>query len=431
MRKKGGARKAGEGLSAEDFFTPIPEAMQMPVSDAESPERKAVVAAVAANPSYAALSFSRLLSSGAPLVSCGRVEGRLLGREDFLMTPGGERIPVRYAAAEADRLISQPLSDDLFSPGRPSSEEDAPFLVVSGYLRAVGIGEAYRAGNAGGYRARLLADCALLEISEKAVRRMREPVLVRLMPSGRVSPALSALGNELPFRVEVPEEPKQRKAAIPRQAELLPEAPPPAPIPVLWLEEDGRPALASLLEFVRRRPLAEQEKLLDERGLPKREVLPAFRRAELLSVFGEAALPLLDGAEGDAALARVADAMMAAAPLASVLERAGCRAVSGLLAEAAGYAAACRAQGLPLEVALRQGDLTVSPAALCWLFLAAAADASGWAEFMAFARGLETAAGRRSTRRARQALASDLARSFEAWLAAAVPIRMEGYYHRK
>lgn len=420
------AEGALESLKQRDFEEPLPPGMQMPVPEADSPERRAVVQSVAASPSYAALSFSRLLGTGAPLASCGRVLPSLTGIEDFLVTPGGERIPVRYAVVESERLISRPVSEDLFSPGRSLYSAELPLLVVSGFLRAVGLDEAYRGGRAEDYRRRLLEDAGFLGVSARRTRTLHRPVLVRLMPAERVSPALSLLGNEPAFQLEpLPEE---QAAPISAQTEFPTQSAPARPIPTLWLEDDGRPSLASYLEFIRRRAVGDQAGCWDAVGLPRTWVCESFRRTELLSAFGESVEPLLNAAVKSGELSRVADAMLAAVPLAQGLERAGVTALTSLFSEAASYAVCATGRGVPLLEKLRQGELTVSLPAQYWLFHAASSGREEKKDYRACLRRLEETLSRRSTRRARHLLAQKVAENFAFWLISAVPARMQAFY---
>ena len=409
----------------------LPESMQLPPPDPTTPEHAAVIFSVSENPGYAALGFSRIIAIGAPVASCGRSADSCRGRVDFLVTPGSERIPCQYAVVEAERLLSVKDPGDLFSPGSGSDAEEEPLLVVAGYLRAVGLEKAYREGHASEYREELLRDAGLYRLERKVIESLRQPVLVRLIPAERVSPALAASSNMAGYDLsEVIEKLRQEAENPGKQPELLPELAAPQPIPVLWLDAEGRPTLASLLEFVRRRPASEQKHFLNTEGLPVKGLKAAFLKAELLSAYGDRARGLFSDTMHPESASRVADALLAALPLATALEAAGTPDIVRLLADAAEYASSFAEPPQALSARLIQGELAVQPAVELWLFAALNADQADRIAFCRYARGLSEMLARRAGRKARLTLSRQLAADFTAWLEEKVPPRMSAFLLR-
>ena len=414
------SRKA---LSAQRVETngPLPEGMALPAPDPGELGGNLVIASVAAAPDYASLSFSRFFSDGSPVVSCGEVPRRFRGRCDFAVTAGGEQIPVQYAAVEAGRLLSRTEPGDLFAPGRLDATEEEPLLVVSGFLRAIGLDRAYREGTASAYARRLREDCVFLGISRRAASSLAAPVIVRLMPSERVSPALAAVSNAGRLG-EFPRDAKER------EPELIPGAAMPLPPDSVWLDGEGAPLTCTLLEFVRRLPLPEQRSCLTPEGLPTRQLLLSFYRTQLAACYGPRSLGLFSGNGFRNGAEPLARGLLALLPLASAVERAGCRGIVSLVAEALDYAIACLAAGVPLPEALRQGSLTVSSVAQLWLFHAACSGSAERAAFHAYAGTLSEMLARRSGRRAKLALAFQVYNDFMSWLQESVPPRMSRFY---
>ena len=210
----------------------------------------------------------------------------------------------------------------------------------------------------------------------------------------------------------------------------MPELAAPQPIPELWLDAEGRPTLASLLEFVRRRPASEQKHFLNTEGLPVKGLKAAFLKAELLSAYGDRARGLFSDTMHPESASRVADALLAALPLATALEAAGTPDIVRLLADAAEYASSFAEPPQALSARLIQGELAVQPAVELWLFAALNADQADRIAFCRYARGLSEMLARRAGRKARLTLSRQLAADFTAWLEEKVPPRMSAFLLR-
>lgn len=83
-------------------------------------------------------------------------------------------------------------------------------------------------------------DAGLYRLERKVIESLRQPVLVRLIPAERVSPALAASSNMAGYDLsEVIEKLRQEAENPGKQPELLPELAAPQPIPELWLDAEG------------------------------------------------------------------------------------------------------------------------------------------------------------------------------------------------
>ena len=135
--------------------------------------------AIAANPRYELLSFSRSTGEGAPIVSYGTMpEDRYLGRSD-VVDDNGKKIPVTYAVVEAGSVQYSNSFDGTPNPRYGSTPDE--MQVVAGNGRMAGLSEAYHRGTAEAYRTALEEDASLTGIKPEVAKEMQNPVLVRIM----------------------------------------------------------------------------------------------------------------------------------------------------------------------------------------------------------------------------------------------------------
>lgn len=150
--------------------------------------------AIAANPQYGRVSFSRTTDTGAPIVSFGSMpDERYQGITDWVMD-GGEKIPVTYAVVEADSVLT---SND-WSGRAVDGYSDDPTRVhaVAGNGRLAGLNEAFERGTATQYVADMMADRQQTGINPEAVADLKRPVLVRFMPSEKVTTGFIDRSNQ-------------------------------------------------------------------------------------------------------------------------------------------------------------------------------------------------------------------------------------------
>ena len=150
--------------------------------------------AIAANPQYGRVSFSRTTDTGAPIVSFGSMpDERYQGITDWVMD-GGEKIPVTYAVVEADSVLT---SND-WSGRAVDGYGDDPTRVhaVAGNGCLAGLNEAFERGTATQYVADMMADRQQTGINPEAVGDLKRPVLVRFMPSEKVTTGFIDRSNQ-------------------------------------------------------------------------------------------------------------------------------------------------------------------------------------------------------------------------------------------
>lgn len=149
---------------------------------------------IASDPDYSRLSFSRTTDSGAPIVSFGELPAdEFVGVTDYV-SDGGNKVPVTYAVVEADSVQTSNYID-----GRqnPSYGQDAGQMqAVAGNGRLTGLQEAFNRGTADQYVRDMEADAELHGIQPEAIRKLKKPVLVRVMQKEQVNSGFVDRSNQ-------------------------------------------------------------------------------------------------------------------------------------------------------------------------------------------------------------------------------------------
>lgn len=276
------------------------------------------------------------------------------GREDQVVRADGARTPVRYQVVDADQIVPSHSADgtpnaayaqgvaDLgvnpqnrdrgdkalvaqvnsiaarpdylrvgpsrdFGTGAPvvAEGEGGKLYAVAGNGRSAGLQEAYRRGTADAYRRELVADAPNYGAHPAAVAKMRQPVLVRVMPRDAVTPDIGDVSN------------RQQTAAQPRRAQAFDDAQRLKGVKIEFRQgEDGDLFVSpqSVADFVRAMPEAERAGIVNERGAP----LPAARdrlvSAILADTYGSQTLVRAQAEDLTGAGRNVVNGLAAAAP---------------------------------------------------------------------------------------------------------------------
>ena len=150
--------------------------------DRTSDQSIAQMQSIAANPDYGQVSFSRSAADGAPIVYGQNLKSPInpdhIGKTDMVTLTDGSKVPVTYAAVEADSVIPSHYAD-----GSPIPEYNDPnasgLKVAAGNGRAAGIQAAIDRGNADAYRTSLITD-NMHGIKPEAIANLENPMLVRV-----------------------------------------------------------------------------------------------------------------------------------------------------------------------------------------------------------------------------------------------------------
>lgn len=260
--------------------------------------------AIAANPQYGRVSFSRTTDTGAPIVSFGSMpDERYQGITDWVMD-GGEKIPVTYAVVEADSVLT---SND-WSGRAVDGYGDDPTRVhaVAGNGRLAGLTEAFERGTASQYVSDMMADHQQTGINPEAVGDLKRPVLVRFMPSEKVTTGFIDRSNQSAVL-----ELSGSERAVQDASKLTSDK-----LKAYQFDENGEPTRATLDRFVK--DVGEPSAiggLIDGEGKPTEAAKTRVMSALFYRAYRDPELTSLMSVETDKqGMKRVLNAMAAFAP---------------------------------------------------------------------------------------------------------------------
>lgn len=298
------------------------------------------------NPDYTRLSFSRDFGNGAPVVEPGaEFPTAQLGLTERAVTSVGRKIPVQYAAIEADQLLP---SNDALGNSIPeyATGVEGKSRAIAGNGRIAGIAAAWKSGKAKAYKQEMIKD-GQHGIDPDVIRAMKQPVLVRIMPLSEVS---NNIGDESNVSGQAGLSPTEQANTDMRRIDLA----------ELRLTEDNELSEDTVLDFIKGMPKSELGTLLTKSGRPTAE---AFARAEVAlfqqAYQNETLTENLVDLKGDAKF--IMNALMRAAPAMAKLEGAGIYDIRPLVSEAAEVAVNARRQGIKLNEFIKMGDFGRNP----------------------------------------------------------------------
>ena len=260
--------------------------------------------AIAANPQYGRVSFSRTTDTGAPIVSFGSMpDERYQGITDWVMD-GGEKIPVTYAVVEADSVLT---SNDLSGRAVDGYGDDPTRVhAVAGNGRLAGLTEAFERGTASQYVSDMMADHQQTGINPEAVGDLKRPVLVRFMPSEKVTTGFIDRSNQ-PAVLEL----SGSERAVQDARKLTTDK-----LKAYQFDENGEPTRATLDRFVN--DIGEPSAiggLIDGDGKPTEAAKARVMAALFYKAYRDPELTSLMSVETDKqGMKRVLNAMAAFAP---------------------------------------------------------------------------------------------------------------------
>ncbi|CAE6958543.1 LPD38 domain-containing protein [Paraburkholderia domus] len=306
--------------------------------------------AIAANPDPHRLGFSRDFTNGAPVVEANpsmQIPGDQLGREDVSVAADGRRIPVRYAVVDADSLLPSHVADGTPVAGYETGQPDR-LRAIAGNGRVAGLQAAYDRGTTGAYRAGVAQDAHLTGINPDVVKRMKKPVLVRIMPRDQVTRDIGDVSNTSgTASLSAVEQARNDAARVNMDA--------------LDFDEHGEPTPESVRAFVRSMPVSEQVGLLNPDGSPTRQAVDRLMSATFARAYDDPELVRLYAQATDPEARTVLGGMASAAGAMSKLHGSNELDIRPIITEAAKAAVNARRKGVKLSDYAKQGDITLPP----------------------------------------------------------------------
>ena len=220
--------------------------------DRSSKESRLQMGKIAAAPNFNLLRESRSLDQGAPIIAYVPEDMNILWgkRVDVSADPSSEPMTMRYAVVDADDVLTSNAVDGSSNPGF-TDPTVAGARAIAGNGRIAGLQGAYRQVKATKYRADLTQDAKEFGISKRQIKKMRNPILVRVMDDADVVEGIGEASNRTGTLKLNPAEQAAQDARNVRLEEVE-------------FTKDGEITRKSMDEFVKRTP--DKEGLIDSNG---------------------------------------------------------------------------------------------------------------------------------------------------------------------
>ena len=328
----------------------LPERPKGPVlqnRDRSSAASVTQMAAIAANPDPARLSFSRDFLSGAPTIipDGAAIPPANMGAKERIVTAAGREIPVQYAVVEAKTLLPSHGVDGIPNQGYDTGLAGR-LRVVAGNGRAAGLQGAYRKGTTLRYIDGILADANLHGVPRETIEGMKQPVLVRVMADADVT---QNLGDETNIAAGAELSPAEKAGNDARRIDLT----------GLEFGEDGEVTAEAVRQFVTGMPETERAGLIDQNGQPTRQAYDRLTNAVFIDAYVDPGLVALQSQATDTEARTVMAAMVRAAPAMARLKEAGDLDIRPIVVEAAKAVVNAKRAGVSVTKFAAQADITM------------------------------------------------------------------------
>lgn len=220
--------------------------------DRSSKESRLQMEKIAAAPNFNLLRESRSLDQGAPIIAYVPEDMNILWgkRVDVSADPSSEPMTMRYAVVDADDVLTSNAVDGSSNPSF-TDPTVAGARAIAGNGRIAGLQGAYRQVKATKYRADLTQDSKEFGISKRQIKKMKNPILVRVMDDADVVEGIGEASNRTGTLKLNPAEQAAQDARNVRLEEVE-------------FTKDGEITQKSMDEFVKRTP--DREGLIDSNG---------------------------------------------------------------------------------------------------------------------------------------------------------------------
>jgi hypothetical protein len=301
--------------------------------------------AIANNPDYDKVSYSRTFMDGAPVTidEIADLPEAQRGRKERASTAGSRKIPVQYAVLEAEQLLSSNTID-----GAPveayAAGEAGKSRAIAGNGRVAGLTEAWVRGNAEQYRQAMMEDSDAHGIDPGVIAGMKHPILVRLMPTSEVTSNIGDLSNR---------DEKLGKTTVERAKEDGRSV----DLSALKFNDEGGITLDTVTSFIHQLP---QNENLTIGGKVSKEASERLEAAIFHKAYGHDELTAMQAEKSDESRS-IITAMTIAAPHMAKLEGAGLYDIRSLVSEAAVAAINASRKGVRLADYVKQVEMGANP----------------------------------------------------------------------
>lgn len=238
-----------EGHQASRMNKSVLESIQN--CDRSGKESRLQMQQIAQAPDFNRLRNGATLGEGTPVIAyLPENSSAILGKTVTVSDTNGDRTTMRYALIEASDVMTSNSVDGSLNADFTNPEVQGA-RAIAGNGRIAGLQEAYRNVKATKYKEELTKALKEFGISRRAVKKMREPILVRVMDDADVKEGVGELSNRTGTLKLNPAEQAAQDARNVRLEEVE-------------FTKDNGIAVRSMDEFVRRTP--DKEGLIDAEG---------------------------------------------------------------------------------------------------------------------------------------------------------------------
>lgn len=219
--------------------------------DRSGKESRLQMQQIAQAPDFNRLRNGATLGEGTPVIAyLPENSSAILGKTVTVSDTNGDRTTMRYALIEASDVMTSNSVDGSLNADFTNPEVQGA-RAIAGNGRIAGLQEAYRNVKATKYKEELTKALKEFGISRRAVKKMREPILVRVMDDADVKEGVGELSNRTGTLKLNPAEQAAQDARNVRLEEVE-------------FTKDNGISVRSMDEFVRRTP--DKEGLIDAEG---------------------------------------------------------------------------------------------------------------------------------------------------------------------
>lgn len=291
---------------------------------------------IAARPDYALMAPMRNFENGAPVVAYGSVDAQRLGKKGFAVSSSTHRrIPIQYAVVEANDVLTSNNAD-----GTPINDYETAgadrMRAIAGNARIAGVTEGYRRGTTAQYRKELEEDTDAHGIPVDVIRKMKQPILVRMMPENEITADIGDLSNTQSNQGMSKVEQTSNDASRLRPEDIA-------------LNPDGRVSRKTVESFIATLPQTERAEMLEDDGKPTQQAYDRINALCFRMAFNSDELVRRFAQSTDEELRNVLGAMGEAAPHFVRLHDAGDLNISDLVLQAAELIMSAKLSGQAYE----------------------------------------------------------------------------------
>lgn len=301
---------------------------------------------IASNPQYDRASFSNSFTEGAPVVSGDMtIPENQLGRKGNIVTGDNQKIPVQYAIIDASQVMPSHNVNGSKNADYISPDYKGLRAITNG--RVAGLQAGYARGTMDDYVTDLTFD-DMHGISKDVIKSIKNPMLVRVMPSEIINKHTGDVSNTgAGLSLNVVEQAKNDINRINLEG--------------IEFGENGEVTEKSVRELIRAMPQTEQNNLMTKDGTPSKQAYDRLNAAIFQQAYQNDKLTELAFQSPDEEIKNIVRALNMAAPSAIDLDGLDDYDIRPFVNEAVEMAINAKRNSISLSNLVKQSDMTIHP----------------------------------------------------------------------